>query len=257
MATRERPADRGTEIGRRAVRDLAQEFRAARRDRGLSLRDVAAAAGISATAVWRFEHELSPAIGVVIVARLLAIVGLDLSARAYPGGSPLRDAGHARVIHAFRGLLHRSLGWATEVPFPRPGDQRAWDGVVRGADWRHGVECETAPRDGQALGRMLEIKRRDGGVDGVLLVVPDTRRVREFLVAADVVLGPHFTVPGRRALELLAAGVYPGGSSVIIVPASARQGARAPGETTDGIRWPAAVPRARLVRGAQRRVGSG
>ena len=222
VATRERPADRGSEIGRRAIRDLALEFRNARRDRGLSLRDVASAAGISATAVWRFERVESPAIGVVMVARLLAIVGLDLATRAFPGGSPLRDAGHGAVLSIFRGLLHVSLGWGTEVPFPRPGDQRAWDGMVRRPGWRYGVECETGPRDGQALGRRLEIKRRDGGVDGVLLVVPDTRRVREFLAAADVVLGPQFTVPGRRALELLGAGVDPGGSAVIMVPMSER-----------------------------------
>lgn len=222
VATRERPADRGAEIGRRALRDLGQEFRNARRDRGLSLRDVASAAGISATTVWRFEHVKNPSIGVVTVARLLAIVGLDLSARAYPGGSPLRDAGHGTVLSAVRVLLHVSLGWGTEVPFPRPGDQRAWDGMVRGPGWRYGVECETAPRDAQALGRRLEIKRRDGGVDGVLLVMPDTRRVREFLAAADVVLGPQFTVPGRRAVELLGAGVNPGGSAVIMVPMSER-----------------------------------
>ncbi len=61
------------------------------------------------------------------------------------------------------------------------------------------------------------LKKRDGRVDGVLLVLPATRRVREFLAAAEVVLSPQFPVAGTRALELLKAGVNPGGSSVIVL----------------------------------------
>jgi len=97
-----------------------------------------------------------------------------------------------------------------------PGDLRAWDAVVRGTGWRYGVEAETSPGDGQALSRRLALKARDGGVDGVLLVMPDRRRSREFLKAAES-LRPNFLVSGRRALELLSAGVDPGGSAIILV----------------------------------------
>jgi hypothetical protein len=58
---------------------------------------------------------------------------------------------------------------------------------------------------------------RDGQVDGVLLVLPDTRHVRLFLAAAADVLMPTSPIPGRRALELLAAGIDPGGNSVIVL----------------------------------------
>jgi hypothetical protein len=89
--------------------------------------------------------------------------------------------------------------------------------MVRGPGWRYGTEAETHPTDAQALSRRVELKQRDGQVDGVLLVLPDTRHVRMFLAAADDVLLPAFPVPGRRAIELLTAGIDPGGSSVIVL----------------------------------------
>ena len=222
MATRERAVDRGTERGRQLVRQLGREHRLARRDRGLSLRVVASAAGVSPATVWRFEHALSPNISVLLIARLLAIVGLDLSAGAFPGARPLRDAPQAEVLERFRALLHASLRWATEVPFPIPGDQRAWDATINGPGWRYGVEAETGPTDAQALNRRLNLKQRDGGMDGVLLVLPGTRRVREFLAAAEPLLAPSFPIDGRRALELLHAGVDPGGSAIIVLPPASR-----------------------------------
>jgi transcriptional regulator with XRE-family HTH domain len=120
--------------------NLASEFRVARRDRGLSQRAVAAAAGISHTTVWRFERARVGDVKVGLLARLLAVVGLDLVARAYAGPSAARDSGHIRVINRFRAWLHSSLGWGSEVPFPSPGDPRRWDGVVSGRGWRFGVE---------------------------------------------------------------------------------------------------------------------
>jgi|SoiMethySBSTD1v2_1073268.scaffolds.fasta_scaffold138627_4 transcriptional regulator with XRE-family HTH domain len=217
MTTRQRPAATGAARGRRILADLVGEAHNARLDRGLSLRDVGRAVGISQPAMTRFEHQLVEDIGIVRMSRILTVVGLELSARAYPGGQPLRDAGHVRLLSRFRAALHPSLGWATEVPLPATGDPRAWDGVVRGRGWRYGAEAEIHPTDAQALGRRIELKQRDGRVDGVLLVLPDTRHVRLFLAAAADVLLPAFPVPGRRALELLSAGVDPGGNSVIVL----------------------------------------
>jgi hypothetical protein len=165
----------------------------------------------------RFEHRLVEDVGMIRMAQVLSVVGLELTARAYPGGQPLRDAGHVRLLSRFRALLHPSLGWATEVPLPAAGDLRAWDGMVRGPSWRYGTEAETHPTDAQALGRRAELKQRDGQVDGVLLVLPDTRHVRLFLAAAADVLQSTFSVPGRRAVELLRVGIDPGGSSVIVL----------------------------------------
>ena len=73
------------------------------------------------------------------------------------------------------------------------------------------------PRDAQALGRRLELKRRDGGVDGVILLLPATRRFREFLAGAGPLLRDEPS-PGRAViLKRLEAGLDPGGSGIVLV----------------------------------------
>lgn len=218
MPTRERPIDRGTRLGRTALVRLGQELREARRDRSLGVDRVAAVLGISNAEVSRIERALSPKVPFATLSRFAGVVGLDLAARLYPGAGPIRDAAHTQLLADFRSVLHRSLQWATEVPLPRPGDQRAWDATVSGRNWRYGVEAETLPHDAQALNRRLALKQRDGDVDGVLLVLRDTRATRAFLRAAADELQPVYPILGRRALELLGAGADPGGSAVILVP---------------------------------------
>jgi len=215
VATKERAADRGLRRGRDLYLAAARELRIARVDRGLSLSAVGRASGLSASALSRIERGLVPACSLLRLAQLHAIVGLDLAVRSYPGGSPIRDAGHVALLGAFGSGLHRSLRWSTEAPLPIPGDRRAWDGFVASGKWRYGVEVETAPSDGQALARRIQLKQRDGQVDGVILVLPRTRRVEQFLAGAAGSLQPQFPVSGRRALELLAAGADPGGSAIV------------------------------------------
>jgi transcriptional regulator with XRE-family HTH domain len=222
VATRQRPADRGAENGRRLVFSLGNETRIARRDRGLSLRAVAAAVGVSPATIWRIENGVSPNLSIILLARLLAVVGLDLSARAFPGPDIVRDMAHAVLLARFRTFLHPSLRWSSEVPLPLLGDRRRWDGMVQGPHWRYGTEAETGPQDGQALAGRLQLKARDGDVNGVLLVLPATRRVRSFLAAVDGLFEPQFPVPGRVALERLGAGLDPGGSAIVVVRPMAR-----------------------------------
>jgi transcriptional regulator with XRE-family HTH domain len=90
--------------------ELGREARIARHDRGLSLEIVARAAGISDSMVSRIERGRLPDVGIVRAATILGVVGLDLTARAYPGGQPLRDQGHARLLGELRRIVHRSLG---------------------------------------------------------------------------------------------------------------------------------------------------
>ena len=71
------------------------------------------------------ERALSPNVPFVALARLAAVVGLDLVSKVYPGPNPMRDAPQAELLGDFRAVLHPILGWATEVPLPLPGDQRA------------------------------------------------------------------------------------------------------------------------------------
>jgi hypothetical protein len=153
----------------------------------------------------------------VLVGRICSVVGLDLAVRAYPGGRPLRDARHARELEQLHGALHPSLRWALEVPLPNPGDRRAWDAMISGATWRYGVECELNPIDGQALLRRLHLKNKEGGVDGVILLLPDTRQSRAFRREFATALRVEFPVTASVALKRLAAGLAPGGNAVIVL----------------------------------------
>ena len=218
MASRERPIHRGSRLAREGLATIGRELRVARTDRGLSCAAVAAAAGTSASSVSRIERGRSDGVAFRTLVRLGVVVGLDLSLRAFPGPSPLRDAGHARLLADFHSVLPSTVHWASEVPFPRPGDLRAWDALLWTRVWRFGVEAETGPRDAQALARRLQLKERDGLVDGVLLVVRESRRVRDFLAAAWPILGPAFPVPARQALASLRAGRRPAANAVIVVP---------------------------------------
>jgi hypothetical protein len=154
----------------------------------------------------------------MVLARMCAVVGLELSVKAFPGGDPIRDAAHLELLSDFRAVLHPSIAWATEVPLPGAGDSRAWDALMRATDWRYGVEAETAPRDGQATMRRIALKQRDGEVDGVVLLLRDTAQTRTFLREIRPVVGSSFPVAGGRAVELLRVGVNPGGSTIIVLP---------------------------------------
>src|SRR5439155_26268028 len=103
------------------------------------------------------------------------------------------------------------------VTLPPLGDQRAWDAMIRGAGWRQAVEAETGPRDGQALARRLELKQRDGDVDGVILLLPNTRRIREFLAEAGSQLRANSPLDGRLIIERLGRGENPGGSGIVVL----------------------------------------
>lgn len=178
---------------------------------------MAGEARLSVSELSRIERALVPGVGVVTAARLCAVVGLDLSVRAYPGGTPIRDARHAALLSWFRARLHPSLRWSTEAPLPNPGDQRAWDATVRGEGWRYGTEAELNPIDGQALIRRLTLKQRDGRVDGVILLLPDTRQARLFRREFADLLASDFPVSARTALECLGVGADPGGSAIVII----------------------------------------
>jgi transcriptional regulator with XRE-family HTH domain len=217
VATRERRYDRGTERGRELINRLGRELREARLDRGLSLRVTAREARLSAPTLSRIERGRSPTVSFMTVARLMATVGLELSARAYPGGQPLRDAPQVDLLGELRAELHRTLRWATEVPLPALGDLRAWDATVSGRGWIYGVEAETGPRDAQALARRIALKQRDSNVDGVILLLRRGRRSASFLHDARAVLTPNFPQDGRRAVELLRAGLDPGGSAIVVL----------------------------------------
>ena len=96
--------------------------------------------------------------------------------------------------------------------------------MVRRPEWRYAVEAETAPRDGQGLIRRLQLKLRDGDVDGLILVLRSTRTVAEFLDIARGALQALFTIDGRAALARLRVGADPGGNAIVVLPRRRRVG---------------------------------
>ena len=105
----------------------------------------------------------------------------------------------------------------TEVPLPTSGERRAWDALIRFAGVRIGVEAETRVRDSQALQRRLALKRRDGRVEHVILLLGDTRHNRAFVRDAPPGLLVDFPVSGRAALRRLERGEDPGGSAIVLL----------------------------------------
>ena len=99
---------------------------------------------------------------------------------------------------------------------PVVGDLRAWDAVIRGPGWRIGVEAETVLDDLQALERRLALKRRDGDVDHVVLLVADTRRNRRALAGAPAAFA-DLPMRTRDILAPLRDARDPGASGIVIL----------------------------------------
>jgi transcriptional regulator with XRE-family HTH domain len=224
VTIRQRRVDLGDERGRRLVSVTGSEFKIARLNAALLQADVAAAAGISRPQYGRIERGRSPEVSLATIARIGAVLGLDASLRFYPASDPIRDAGHIALLARLQALIHPSLIWRTEVPFPRTGDLRAWDAVVRGFSMpmghepvRGAIEAETRPVDVQSLDRKLALKERDGSADWLILLLADTRRNRALLAGPGAALRARFPLDGRRALELLGAGVDPGANAIVLL----------------------------------------
>jgi hypothetical protein len=187
---------------------------------GKSLREVGRAAGMSYSQVGRMERAALPTASVVQLAKVGAVVGLDVRLRTYPGPEPLRDAGQIALLKRLRILIAPGLTMRTEVPLPIEGDLRAWDAVIGGfdpaAEPLH-AEAETRLYDAQGQLRRIALKVRDAGVDAVLLVIADTARNRAALRSAGSMISDVYPVPSREARRALRLGRHPGGSAVILV----------------------------------------
>jgi len=214
MGTRERPGDRGRRRAREQIARLGSDAGTARIAAGLSLRDVSDAAGVDHARIWRFERgQVELRLG--DLGAICQVVGLDLVLRAYPAGDPIRDRAHLALLERFRQCLNPSLRWSTEVPLPAP-DLRAWDAVVRGSGWQIAVEAETALTDIQAVERKIALKRRDGGIDHVIVVIADTRRNRRAIAAAPTAFS-HLSRRSRAIRSALRDGRDPATSAVIVL----------------------------------------
>ena len=125
MGTKQRPADAGSQRARRIIIDLGIELRRTRQHHGLSQTAVGRAAGISPSQVSRIERGLLPRISIHRIARLMAVVGLELSVRAYPAGPPIRDAAHRALLDRFRARVGPHVSWRVGGPLRATGERKS------------------------------------------------------------------------------------------------------------------------------------
>ncbi len=216
MATRSSPATRAGERARQSLREAVGQIRAARRAAGLSQRVVAAAVGCSRQLIAHLEAGRIEDPGSVFLARVGAVVGLDVRLRAFPGGSAMRDAGQLELLGRF--LRLRGDWWSvrTEVPVA-PRDARAFDAVLRYGRLRVAVECITRLTDVQAQIRAILLKAEAAGISCIVLVLADTRWNRQALADAAPTMDPAFPLRRRAVLKALRAGEVPTANGVLLV----------------------------------------
>ena len=80
-----------------------------------------------------------------------------------------------------------------------------------------GVEAEARIRDVQAVDRRCALKRRDGAVDLVVLVVADTNANRRILALHRVALRSSFPLDTRQVLGAFRGGRAPAASGIVVL----------------------------------------
>lgn len=183
---------------------------------GLAARTVARRAGISHTHLLAIERGQAPHADIGALARIAAVLGMDLAVRAYPVGAPVRDAAHVALLARFRSRLHASWTYRGEVPMPIEGDHRSADGTIGSAAVTIMVEAETRLDDVQALEREIAGKQRDLRCDRVVLLVLDSAHNRA-VVREVPWFRERFPVGTRAALSALGRGVDPGGDCLVFL----------------------------------------
>ena len=150
------------------------------------------------------------------LAQHCAALGLRLVVKAYPEGSPVRDAGQLRLLTRFRVAISDRFEWRTEVPVGGRGDLRAWDVVLDGPAVI-GVDAETRLHDVQALQRRCELKWRDSRLSLIVLVVARTRHNRAVLREHRGALASTFPLDSGAILAALRAGEAPDANGIVLI----------------------------------------
>jgi transcriptional regulator with XRE-family HTH domain len=217
MPAQERVSQRGRERAGRLLAQTGAELRAARLGHDVPQALVAAVVGVSQSYYSRMERGAAQGVTLEHLSVAFQAVGHDLSLKAYPSGLPVRDKPQLELLGRLRTHVHARATWKVEVPLRIPGDQRAWDAVIGIGRLRIGVEAETRIRDVQAVERRVALKKRDDGVDRVILLVRATRSNRAVLRAYERELLAAFPVTSADALAALADGRDPGSDAIILL----------------------------------------
>jgi transcriptional regulator with XRE-family HTH domain len=217
MATSQRRLDRGVEQATRIQAATGAEIRLSRRGAGVSIRTAAGSVGMSETTFGRIERGRLPNVTVRQLTTACAAVGLKFAGRPFLDGDPIRDAGHARLLDRLHRELPEGTHWRTEVPLAGRGDHRAWDAQCRLGGVTVAIEAEMRLSDLQALDRRIALKRRDGNLAVVILLVADTVGNRGSLATHRESLRSGFQLDTRAVLAALRAGRAPTSSGIVVL----------------------------------------
>jgi transcriptional regulator with XRE-family HTH domain len=218
MRPRTRPSDAAAEDARRQLARLQAELHDARIEAGLSLADLARSAGLSPAQLGRLERGLIRRPTVEQLCRAWAPLGMRLSVRPFPVGSPIRDRAQVALLRRFEACLGPPLRLRREVPLPIVGDPRAWDGMIEGDGERFFIEGESRITDAQAVGRKLRQRVRDDPRASIVLLVA-TRSDHNRRVVAEhrEALRDLLPMDGGPILRALRSGHRPAASGIVLV----------------------------------------
>jgi transcriptional regulator with XRE-family HTH domain len=217
MATSQRRLDRGIEQAMHIQASVGAEIRLSRRGAGVSIRTAAASVGMSETVFGRIERGRLPNVTVRQLTVACAAVGLKFAGRPFLDGDPIRDAGHARLLERLHRELPEGTHWRTEVPLAGRGDPRAWDAQCRLGGLTVAIEAEMRLSDLQALDRRIALKRRDGNLALVILLVADTVGNRRALATHRESLRASFPLDTRAVLGAVRDGRAPTSSGIVVL----------------------------------------
>lgn len=214
MATRERRAERGRQRGLRMRAEVGRAYRLARHSAGITQASVARLVGTSQATISRIERATGQA-DMTLLAMIGTVIGLDLVVSVYPGGTPMRDAGHIKLTHRLQRLLPTEFVWRTEQFMPIRGDQRSIDAVIVSPPLGAGFEIESRLVDAQALARRTLLKQRDANLACMILVFADTTANRRTVASSDATLRPAFPLGARRLLSALRSRRTPSANGIL------------------------------------------
>jgi transcriptional regulator with XRE-family HTH domain len=218
MSVRQGPIDLGREDARRVNSSIASELRDTRVALGLSQGAVATGAGISASRLGRIERGEVRDPSFAAICRVARVLGLTVSVKLYPSGSPLRDAPQLRLMARFETLVAHPLRLRREVLLPGDDEQRAWDAMIIADDGFGFAEGESRIGDAQALVRRMERKLRDDPRGStIILVVARTRHNRRVLQEHREAFRSLLPLDGAAIARSLRAGRLPPAGGIIVL----------------------------------------
>lgn len=191
---------------------------ARRQAAGLSQSAVASVIGCSRQLIGLVEAG-QVQVGIGLLAAYCAAVGLDLSLKAFDGGSPLRDAGQLPVLGRFVTSITPGA-WQIESEVPVLADvrdRRAFDLVLRRPQAVVAVEGISHFSDGQDQVRRTVLKQQAAGIPIAVIVFADTRHNRLAARIAAPTLEPAFPLGPREVMRALRAGEVPAANGIVFI----------------------------------------